>query len=83
MLCDAGYRGKRVSRWVLGLRLHKYLGLGSPTSVPKKKNSDGRANPILLAPFDKKTDAWQVIIETPKSSRNKYAFDESQGMFFC
>jgi hypothetical protein len=36
------------------LRLDKYLGLGSPTSVPKKKNSGGRANPILLAPFDKK-----------------------------
>ena len=49
--------------------------------MPKKKNSGGRANPILLAPFDKKTDALQVIIETPKASRNKYAFDESQGMF--
>lgn len=49
--------------------------------MPKKKNSGGRANPILPAPFDKKTGALQVIIETPKSSRNKYAFDESQGMF--
>jgi inorganic pyrophosphatase len=49
--------------------------------VPKKKNSGGPANPILLAPFDKKTDALQVIIETPKGSRNKYAFDEGQGMF--
>ena len=49
--------------------------------MPKKKNSGGRANPILLAPFDKKTDALQVIIETPKGSRNKYAFDEGQGVF--
>jgi inorganic pyrophosphatase len=43
--------------------------------VPKKKNSGGQANPIFLAPFDKKTDALQVIIETPKGSRNKYAFE--------
>ncbi len=49
--------------------------------MPKKKNPSGRANPVLLAPFDKKTAALQVIIETPKGSRNKYAFDESQGMF--
>ena len=60
MLSDAGYREKRVFRWVLaklGLRLDTYRGLGSPTSVPKKKNSGGEANPIFLAPFDKKTDA--------------------------
>jgi inorganic pyrophosphatase len=44
-------------------------------------NQGRRANPMVLAPFDKKTDALQVIIETPKGSRNKYAFDESQGMF--
>ncbi len=49
--------------------------------MPKKKNSRGRRNPIVLAPFDEQTDALQVIIETPKGSRNKYAFDESQGMF--
>ena len=57
MLSDAGYRGKRVFRWVVGLPLHRYLGLGSPTSVSKKKKSGGEANPIFLAPFDKKTDA--------------------------
>jgi inorganic pyrophosphatase len=49
--------------------------------VAKKKNAGSRANPVLLAPFDKKTDALQVIIETPKGSRNKYAFDEDQGVF--
>jgi inorganic pyrophosphatase len=49
--------------------------------VPKKMNQGRRANPVLLAPFDRKTDALQVIIETPKGSRNKYAFDESQGIF--
>jgi len=50
-------------------------------NVPKKMNQGRRANPVLLAPFDRKTDALQVIIETPKGSRNKYAFDESQGIF--
>jgi len=44
-------------------------------------NQGRRANPVLRAPFDRKTDALQVIIETPKGSRNKYAFDESQGIF--
>jgi inorganic pyrophosphatase len=56
-------------------------GLRSPTTVPKKINQGRRANPVVLAPFDRKTDALQVIIETPKGSRNKYAFDESQGIF--
>ena len=36
---------------------------------------------MLLAPFDKKSGALQGIIETPKGSRNKYAFDESHGLF--
>jgi inorganic pyrophosphatase len=49
--------------------------------VAKKKNFGVRANPVLLAPFDKKSGALQVIIETPKGSRNKYAFDESHGLF--
>jgi hypothetical protein len=57
------------------LRLYESLGLRSPTTVPKKKNPSGRANRVLLAPFDKKTAALQVIIETPKGSRNKYAFE--------
>jgi inorganic pyrophosphatase len=48
--------------------------------VPKKKRG-ALASPVRLAPFDKKTGALQVIIETPKGSRNKYAFDESKRMF--
>jgi inorganic pyrophosphatase len=47
--------------------------------VPKKMNQGRRANPVVRAPFDRKT--LQVIIEMPKGSRNKYAFDESQGIF--
>src|SRR5688500_10091266 len=26
-------------------------------------------------------DAWNVIIETPKGSRNKYKYDEQRGLF--
>lgn len=46
-----------------------------------KKNRGALASPVRLAPFDKKNGALQVIIETPKGSRNKYAFDESKRMF--
>jgi len=34
-----------------------------------------------LSPFNKKKDSLQVVIETPKGSRNKYAFDEKQNVF--
>jgi inorganic pyrophosphatase len=34
-----------------------------------------------LPPFDKKRGSLQVVIETPKGSRNKYAFDEKQKIF--
>ncbi|MFI5070855.1 MAG: inorganic diphosphatase [Terriglobales bacterium] len=46
------------------------------------KRKSGLADPILLAPFDgDATEAIQVIIETPKGSRNKYAFDPRQKVF--
>jgi inorganic pyrophosphatase len=34
-----------------------------------------------ISPFDKETGTLNVIIETPKNCRNKYAFDESSGVF--
>lgn len=42
-----------------------------------KKNSDKKTlgNPIRLEPFAKDKQTIQVVIETPKGSRNKYAFD--------
>jgi inorganic pyrophosphatase len=39
------------------------------------------ANPTQLKPVDKKDGILQVIVETPKGSRNKYAFDPDQGIF--
>jgi len=46
-----------------------------------KKSARSLANPVLLQPLDKKEDLLQVIIETPKGSRNKFAFDEKQKIF--
>lgn len=34
-----------------------------------------------LKPFDEETGELNVVIETPKGSRNKYAFDENLGIF--
>lgn len=34
-----------------------------------------------LGAFDKEKDALNVIIETPKDSRNKFTYDEERGMF--
>jgi inorganic pyrophosphatase len=46
----------------------------------KKKSS--LANPMLLPPLDADDhDIIQVIIETPKGCRNKFAFDPKQKVF--
>ncbi len=34
-----------------------------------------------LAPFDRETGDLQVIIDTPKGSRNKYVWDEKRALF--
>jgi|SRR5581483_3218786 len=39
------------------------------------------ADPTKLKPFPKKSDQIRVVIETPKGSRNKYAFDPKQKIF--
>lgn len=39
------------------------------------------ADPSRLAPHDGDLNTIQVIIETPKGSRNKFAFDEQQKVF--
>lgn len=55
--------------------------------------SSGLSNPVQLQPFNKKSEEGpagtakagnkllQVIIETPKGSRNKYSFDSKQHIF--
>ena len=64
--------------------------------MPKEKSAKspkGLANPTKLKPFQKKPDEsttgttkpgdelLQVVIETPRGSRNKYSFDEKQNVF--
>src|SRR5579862_7402666 len=51
--------------------------------MPKTiKTSGVLADPTRLAPFDKDLQSRiQVIIETPKGSRNKFAFDPEQEVF--
>src|SRR3954471_17974097 len=44
------------------------------------QRSRSLVDPQELAPFDE-DDQVQVVIETPKGSRNKYAFDEEQRIF--
>jgi inorganic pyrophosphatase len=46
-----------------------------------KRNSKGLANPSVLKPLEKPDGILQVIIETPKGSRNKFAFDPEQRVF--
>ncbi len=42
---------------------------------------NGLANPTRLKPIEKREGLLQVIIETPKGSRNKFAFDPDQRVF--
>lgn len=47
-----------------------------------KTANNGLADPSRLSPTDEKNDGIiQVIIETPKNSRNKYAFDQDERIF--
>lgn len=46
-----------------------------------RKPAKGLSNPVLLKPVDKNAGLIQVIIETPKGSRNKFAYDEDQNIF--
>jgi inorganic pyrophosphatase len=51
--------------------------------MPGKKNkTSGLANPLNLSSLDAEDDELiQVVIETPKGSRNKYAFNPEQKTF--
>jgi len=46
-----------------------------------KKYAKGMADPTVLKPIDKQQGILQVVIETPKGSRNKFAFDVDQRVF--
>lgn len=43
---------------------------------------NGLANPVRLKPFDAKHRQWlRVVIETPKGSRNKFAYQAKEHIF--
>jgi inorganic pyrophosphatase len=46
-----------------------------------KNGVNALANPTLLKPIDKQDGMLQVIVETPKGSRNKFSFDPEQKVF--
>jgi inorganic pyrophosphatase len=46
-----------------------------------KKQAKHLADPTQLRPLNAKDGTLQVIIETPKGSRNKYAYDTKQRIF--
>jgi inorganic pyrophosphatase len=46
----------------------------------KQSKRNGLTDPVRLAPHDK-SNLIQVVIETPKGSRNKYSFDVDQKIF--
>src|ERR1700678_212818 len=46
-----------------------------------KNGAKSLADPTKLKPIDKKNGLLQVIVETPKGSRNKFAFDSKQRIF--
>src|SRR5437868_10101422 len=49
--------------------------------MSKKAKNTGMADPSQLKPLTKKDDQVRVIVETPKGSRNKYAFDPEHKVF--
>lgn len=51
--------------------------------MPKKlkKRSGAMADPTQIKPLRKKDDLVRVVVETPKGSRNKYAFDAQREVF--
>jgi inorganic pyrophosphatase len=49
----------------------------------RSKRSAGLADPTQLPPFESKDAELTVIIETPKGSGNKYAFDPEGERIFA
>jgi inorganic pyrophosphatase len=47
----------------------------------KKNGKRGLADPITIKPLSKNDEEIKVIVETPKASNNKYAFDPDEGIF--
>lgn len=46
-----------------------------------RKNGKAMADPTVLKPVHKQDGILQVVVETPKGSRNKFSFDPEQHVF--
>lgn len=46
-----------------------------------RTSAKGLADPTRLKPIDRKQGMLQVVVETPKGCRNKFAFDPEQRVF--
>jgi len=53
------------------------MASGKKRTKPKRSLVD----PTVLAPFDSDSGELTVVIETPKNSRNKYAYDPRERIF--
>jgi inorganic pyrophosphatase len=51
-----------------------------PSTVPMP-GASAMCNLVSFQPRDSDNDTWNVIIETPKGTRNKYSYDEQRGVF--
>src|SRR5207249_7573405 len=69
--CQCIQREKSLSHPKLAAHFSRLLEF-----LMSKRSRDAYAAPTVLKPFQKKNpDLVQVVIETPKGSRNKYEFD--------
>ena len=64
----------------LRFRAFSAIHLASTLTMSKKQPKH-LVDPTQLKPIDSEDGTLQVIIETPKGSRNKYAYDTEQGIF--
>jgi len=70
-----------MGTWLLIFGIHRVISM-HPTRYMGKNSKNWLANPEKLTPTDKKDDQiLQVVVETPKGSRNKFAFDPKKGVF--
>lgn len=69
-------------RRCLGRPIAKSFPAAESTEMSKSSSrSVGLADPTRLPPFESKDADLTVIIETPKGSRNKYAYDQEERIF--
>jgi inorganic pyrophosphatase len=53
----------------------------SKSQTSKNSKNRGLGNPVELRPFAADKEMLRVVIETPKGSRNKFAFDVEERIF--